>query len=200
MKKVLKYLLNFIFYIIILWLKIAIAVGISMIFYNGRLEANPIIGILGLVSIFTSYKLVKRIQKFQFIQNMFGEKITNQTQQDYKVIKKVNNKIQNSKTNIRMNLFKKIRLIKLNIYQKTFLFGTILNLALHPVYGSLWLGQSKTYTTGGYRSRRSRDGYDAPVEVHHTINKYTDEELFLWIGITIVFLIGIFLFKTREKN
>ena len=95
------------------------------------------------------------------------------------------------------NIFKKLLSIKVNAVQKILLFSSMLNLALYPLYGNMWLAQSKTYETGG-RGVRGRP--DTERIVHAANNSYTDEELFLWIAVTVVLLLGIFLFKSKRHD
>ena len=83
----------------------------------------------------------------------------------------------------------------LNIIQKIFLFLCFLNQPLYYLYGELWLGQSKTRIGSGDRGTDTIKG-----EVYENYNHFNEEEEFLWIGISIILLIGFFLFKSKQKN
>jgi|TARA_B110000003_G_C16571540_1_gene504481 hypothetical protein len=84
---------------------------------------------------------------------------------------------------------------KLNITQKIFLFLFFLNQPLYYFYGKLWLDQSKTRIGSGGRRSNEIKG-----EVYENYNQFKDEEIFLWIGVSIILLIGFFLFKSNQEN
>ena len=82
---------------------------------------------------------------------------------------------------------------KLNITQKIFLFLCFLNQPLYYFYGELWLGETKTRVGSGR-------GNTIEGEVYENYNYVNDDEVFLWIGVSIVLLIGFFLFKSNQEN
>ena len=80
----------------------------------------------------------------------------------------------------------------LNITQKIFLFLFLLNQPLYYLYIELWLGQLETRIgTGRVRS-------EIKGQIYPNYNKGTEEEIFLWIGVSIILLIGVFLFKSKK--
>ena len=81
----------------------------------------------------------------------------------------------------------------LNIIQKIFLFLFFLNQPLYYFYGKLWLQQSRTYIGDG-RGNRIKG------QVYENYNHFKDDEIFLWIGVSIILLIGFFLFKSKQEN
>ena len=84
-------------------------------------------------------------------------------------------------------------LIDLNITQKVLLFLSLINLCLFPLYKNLWIGQSKTTANWGGDDFSILLGYGP-----NPYNNFTDEEIFLWIGLTIVLLIGVLLFNKKK--
>ena len=81
----------------------------------------------------------------------------------------------------------------LNITQRIFLFLFLLNQPLYYLYIELWLGQLKT-RIGSSRSRTEIQG-----QIYPNYNEGTKEEIFLWIGVSIILLIGVFLFKSKNE-
>ena len=84
---------------------------------------------------------------------------------------------------------------KLNITQKVFLFLCFLNQPLYYFYGKLWLDQSKTRIGSGGRRSNEIKG-----EVYENNNWFNEDEVVLWIGVSIILLIGFFLFKSKQEN
>ena len=83
--------------------------------------------------------------------------------------------------------------VNLNITQKIFLILFLLNQPLYFLYIELWLGQTKTYVSSG-RGRTN----EIKGQIYENYNRGTDEEIFLWIGVSIILLIGVFLFKSKK--
>ena len=83
----------------------------------------------------------------------------------------------------------------LNIIQKIFLFLFFLNQPLYYFYGELWLGQSKTFIGSGRRGTNTIKG-----EVYENTNWFNEDEVVLWIGVSIILFIGFFLFKSKQEN
>jgi hypothetical protein len=68
--------------------------------------------------------------------------------------------------------------INLNVTQKILLLLSLINIVLLPVYGSMWLGQNKT---GGWSNQNP-----------------SDDEMFLCIGVTLVLIVGVIMFKSKK--
>ena len=69
---------------------------------------------------------------------------------------------------------------ELNIIQKIFLFLFLLNQPLYVLYEEQWIGHSSASIT--YKSQY-----------------LSDEEMILWVGVSIVLLFSIFIFKSKRK-
>tara|TARA_B110000240_G_scaffold12345_1_gene12906 strand:- start:1624 stop:1893 length:270 start_codon:yes stop_codon:yes gene_type:complete len=85
-----------------------------------------------------------------------------------------------------INFFK-----ELNIIQKIFLFLFLLNQPLYVLYKEQWIGhssKSSEITIGGTRNPQLLPQY------------LSDEEMILWVGVSIVLLFSIFIFKSKRKN
>jgi hypothetical protein len=79
----------------------------------------------------------------------------------------------------------------LNITQRIFLFLFLLNQPLYYLYIELWLGQLKT--------RIGSSRIEIQGKIYPNYNEGTVEEIFLWIGVSIILLIGVFLFKSKNE-
>ena len=83
----------------------------------------------------------------------------------------------------------------LNITQRIFLFLFLLNQPLYYLYIELWLGQNKTQVS----SNLEEELLGIPVGTIITNTNYVDDkEIFLWISVSIILLIGVFLFKSKK--
>jgi antitoxin component YwqK of YwqJK toxin-antitoxin module len=85
MKKALKFIVSSIIFLIAWFGQITIAMFLSMGFYGGQLVANPIIAVATLAGLFTSYKLVKRINKSSFMIKMYTSKKDKETKPSRKL-------------------------------------------------------------------------------------------------------------------
>ena len=160
----------------------------------GRMEGG-ITAIGTILSFWTSYKVVKAIRsRLTSKKESKREPLIQKKMYEEDIPKKVATKDK--------NIFKKLLSIKVNAVQKILLFSSMLNLALYPLYDNLWLGQAKTYVASasrrGYRDRGASNLI--PGQVYPNTNRYTDEELFLWIAVTVVLLLGVFLFKSKRHD
>ena len=70
--------------------------------------------------------------------------------------------------------------LDLSYTQKLLLLLSLFNIVIYELYGSLSIGHNNSL-------RSSRD-------------VYTDEEFYLWIGITLVLIIGVIIFKSKKDK
>ena len=89
----------------------------------------------------------------------------------------------------------------LNLSQKIFFFLFIINQPLFFLYKNLWWGQNKSFVATSLDARNSTrmQVYEVGKE-YSTENVITNEELTLWISISIILLFAIYLFKTRKEQ
>ena len=71
--------------------------------------------------------------------------------------------------------------LDLSYTQKLLLLLSLFNIVIYELYGTLSIGKHNPYIGS------SRD-------------VYTDEEFFLWIGITLVLIIGVIIFKSKKDK
>tara|TARA_B100000674_G_scaffold73617_2_gene50852 strand:- start:1122 stop:1409 length:288 start_codon:yes stop_codon:yes gene_type:complete len=72
--------------------------------------------------------------------------------------------------------------LDLSYTQKLLLLLSLFNIVIYELYGTLSIGKHNSYL--------GRSGRDV----------YTDEEFFLWIGITLVLIIGVIIFKSKKDK
>ena len=87
--------------------------------------------------------------------------------------------------------------VNLNITQKIFLFLFLANQPLYYLYIDLCLGEKKTYLS----SDLEKELFGIPEgTIMENSNSVDDNEIFLWIGVSIILLIGLFLFKSKNDE
>ena len=85
-----------------------------------------------------------------------------------------------------INFFK-----ELNIIQKIFLFLFLLNQPLYVLYEEQWIGHSSTSSSFTYGGKET---------ITYNYQYLSYEEMILWVGVSIVLLFSIFIFKSKKKN
>lgn len=84
MKTALKFIVSSSIFLIAWVVQITVGMFLSMEFYGGQLVANPIIAVATIAGFFTSYKLVKRINKSSLMIKMYTSKKDKETKPSIK--------------------------------------------------------------------------------------------------------------------